>query len=63
MKALTQFFSKHPRLLTWLILALGMVLIILYSSRQVPLSWGQRAALAAITVLLAGGCAWIIHWE
>ncbi len=63
MKTLAQFYEKHPRLVTWFVLAVGMVLIILLSTRQVPLLGYQRLAIVIITILLAGGCAWLIYWE
>jgi len=62
-RKIAQFLGRHPRLATWAVLAIGMVLIILLTSRDVPMSTAQRAALGVISVLLAGGCAWIIHWE
>jgi hypothetical protein len=63
MKRLTQFTERHPRLMMWLVLAIGMVLIILLTSRHVAMLWTQRLALAVVAVLLAGGCAWIIGWD
>jgi hypothetical protein len=63
MKRVAQFFTRHPRLLMWLVLAVGMVLIILITSHHVAMLWTQRLALAVIAVLLAGGCAWIIGWD
>lgn len=62
-KKIVQFINHHPRLATWFVLAVGMVCIVLLTSREVPLTTMQRTALAVISVLLAGGCAWIIHWE
>lgn len=57
------FFSRHPRLLTWLILAVGMVAILLWAAKDVGLLARQWAALIISTILLAGLCAWIIGWE
>ncbi|MHB1356359.1 MAG: hypothetical protein ACYCZF_10330 [Anaerolineae bacterium] len=63
MKRITQFADRHPRLTMWFVLAVGMVLILLLTSRHVVMLWTQRLALAGIAVLLAGGCAWIIGWD
>ena len=54
---------RHPRLLMWAVLAVGMVIILLWSARDVGLLPGQWAALIAATILLAGLCVWIINWE
>ncbi|MHB9033778.1 MAG: hypothetical protein ACYC6L_12120 [Anaerolineae bacterium] len=63
MKRISSKISRHPRLVTWLVLAFGMVVIVLLTSREVPFTWMQRSALVLIAILLAGGCAWIIHWD
>jgi len=55
--------DAHPRLLTWLVLAVGMVAILLWASRSEPLLLHQRLVLVVATIALAGLCAWIIHWE
>lgn len=57
------FFGRHPRLLTWLILAVGMVAMLLWAAKDVGLLARQWAALIISTILLAGLCAWIIGWE
>jgi hypothetical protein len=62
-KQIARFSERHPRLVMWLVLAVGMVVIILLTSRHVAMLWTQRLALAVIAVLLAGGCAWIIGWD
>lgn len=54
---------RHPRLLMWAVLALGMVIILVLSARDVGLLPGQWAALIVATILLAGLCVWIIGWE
>ncbi|GEM_PF-1184498 len=56
-------YDAHPRLLTWLVLAAGMVPILLWASRDVSLLPYQRLVLVAATIGLAGLCAWIIGWE
>jgi hypothetical protein len=54
--------SKHPQLTAWAVLALGMVIILIVSARNVGLEASQWAALIVATSLLAGLCVWIIGW-
>ena len=54
---------RHPRLLMWAVLAVGMVIILILSARDVGLLPGQWAALIVATILLAGLCVWIIGWD
>ncbi|HEY71670.1 MAG: hypothetical protein DRJ03_15015 [Chloroflexi bacterium] len=63
MFALKQFANQHPRLMAWLVLAVGMVIILVWSARDVGLLPGQWAALIVATIGLAGLCVWIIGWE
>jgi CHASE2 domain-containing sensor protein len=63
MSAVKTFFTEHPQLAAWLVLAVGMVIILVYSARDVGLLPGQWAALIAATIGLAGLCVWIIGWE
>ena len=63
MSAIKRFFAQHPRLLAWLVLAVGMVIILVWSAKDVGLLSGQWAALIVSTILLAGLCVWIIGWE
>jgi MFS superfamily sulfate permease-like transporter len=63
MSFLKDFFNRHPRLVAWLFLALGMVLILLWAARDVGLLPSQLAALVVSTIILAGLCVWIIGWE
>jgi protein-S-isoprenylcysteine O-methyltransferase Ste14 len=63
MSALKQFVVQHPRLTAWLVLAVGMVAILIWSARDVGLLPGQWAALIIATIGLAGLCVWIIGWE
>ncbi len=58
-----EWVGCHPRLTMWLVLAVGMVLILLWSAKDVGLLPGQWAALIVATVLLAGLCVWIITWD
>lgn len=63
MSFLKEFVSQHPRLAAWLVLAFGMVVILVWSARDVGLLIGQWAALIVATIGLAGLCVWIIGWE
>jgi hypothetical protein len=63
MSSLKQFVNQHPRLTAWLVLAVGMVIILVWSARDVGLLPGQWAALIVATIGLAGLCVWIIGWE
>ena len=55
--------SRHPRLTAWGVLAIGMVIILVLSARNVGLEAMQWAALIVATILLAGLCVWIIGWD
>jgi MFS superfamily sulfate permease-like transporter len=57
------WLTRHPRLIMWAVLALGMVVILVWSARDVGLLPGQWAALIVATILLAGLCVWIIGWD
>lgn len=58
------WINRHPNLVTWAILAVGMVAIVGYSAKDVDtLNGRQWFWLAFATVLVAGLCAWIISWE
>ncbi len=63
MSKLLEFAERHPQLVAWGALAVGMVAILLWSARGVGLLPGQTMALAVATILLAGLCVWIIGWE
>jgi hypothetical protein len=63
MVSIREFVSRHPRLVSWFVLALGMVIMLLWAARDVGLLPGQMAALVVATILLAGLCVWIIGWE
>lgn len=56
-------YQAHPLLVTWVVLAVGMVVILLWASRDVELLARQRLFLVLATIGLAGLCAWIIGWE
>lgn len=61
--SIKKWANGHPRLAAWAVLAVGMVLILIWSARDVGLMIGQWAALIVATILLAGLCVWIIGWE
>ncbi|RME36268.1 MAG: hypothetical protein D6793_06025 [Thermoflexia bacterium] len=63
MAALKNFVQRHPRLTAWIVLAIGMVAILVWSARDVGLLPGQWAALIVATIAVAGLCVWIIGWE
>lgn len=56
-------WDKHPNLISWFVLAVGMVVILVLAARNVGFGPGQWAALIAATIGLAGLCVWIISWE
>lgn len=63
MNFLRRFYNDHPNLASWVVLAIGMVIIVIVSARNVGFLPGQWAALIIATILLAGLCVWIISWE
>jgi hypothetical protein len=63
MSALKQWINVHPKLVAWLVLAIGMVVLVVWSAKDVGLLPGQMLALVIATVGLAGLCVWIIGWE
>jgi hypothetical protein len=63
MSQLRKLWHDHPNLVSWLILAVGMVVIVVIAARKVGFTTSQWAALIAATIALAGLCVWIISWE
>jgi hypothetical protein len=63
MASVKRFVTDHPRLTAWVVLAIGMVAILVWSARDVGLIWTQWLALVVATIGLAGLCVWIIGWE
>ena len=59
MSGIKSFFVDHPRLLAWLVLAVGMVAILVWEAKDVGLLAGQWTALVVSTILLAGLCVWM----
>lgn len=58
-----ELWDRHPYLVSWGVLAAGMVAILLVASRDVPLAPLQRFWLVVATIALAGLCVWILSWE
>ena len=63
MEAIKKFVGTHPQITSWIVLAIGMVIILVWSARDVGFTTSQWAALVVTTILLAGACVWIIGWE
>ncbi len=63
MDALKKITGEHPQITAWVVLAIGMVIILVWSARDVGFTPGQWTALVITTILLAGACVWIIGWE
>ncbi|MCK6629644.1 MAG: hypothetical protein L6R45_31270 [Anaerolineae bacterium] len=63
MDTLKKFTGEHPQITSWIVLAIGMVIILVWSAREVGFTPGQWTALVITTILLAGACVWIIGWE
>ncbi len=63
MISIREFGNRHPRIVAWIALAVGMVIILLWAAKDVGLLPTQLLALSVATVVLAGLCVWIIGWE
>lgn len=62
MEKLKQYASQHPQITSWIVLAIGMVIILIWSAKDVGFTPSQWAAVIITTILLAGACVWIIGW-
>ncbi len=62
MERIKQFAAAHPQITSWVVLAIGMVIILVWSAKDVGFTPSQWAALIVTTILLAGACVWIIGW-
>ena len=58
-----KLWNNHPNLVSWAVLAVGMVVIVVFSARSVGFQPAQWAAIIVATILLAGLCVWIVSWE
>ncbi len=63
MERVKQLIEQHPQLTSWIVLAIGMVVILVWSARDVGLLPGQWVALIVATIGVAGLAIWIIGWE
>ncbi len=63
MMAIKSWLKVHPKLAAWLVLAIGMAIMVVWSAKDVGLLPGQMLALVVATIGLAGLCVWIIGWE
>lgn len=63
MEMIKKFASDHPQITSWIVLAIGMVIILVWSAKDVGFNPSQWVALIITTILLAGACVWIIGWE
>ncbi len=63
MENIKQFINEHPQWTSWIVLSIGMVIILVWSARDVGLLFGQWVALIIATVAVAGLSVWIIGWE
>lgn len=62
MDKLKQYAKLHPLITSWAALALGMVIILVWSAKDVGFTVQQWIAVIITTILLAGACVWIISW-
>jgi MFS superfamily sulfate permease-like transporter len=63
MESIKRFIMDHPQWTSWAVLSVGMVIILVWSARDVGLLFGQWVALIIATVAVAGLAVWIIGWE
>ena len=63
MARIVEFYNRHPKLVAWAVLAIGMVVMLLWSAKDVGLLPTQTLALVIATIGLAGLCVWIIGLE
>jgi hypothetical protein len=63
MNSIQKAWNAHPNLVSWLVLAIGMVIIVVIAARNVGFSASQWVALILATIGLAGLCVWIVSWE
>jgi hypothetical protein len=63
MGTIKAWINLHPKLTAWIVLAIGMAIMVVWSAKDVGLLAGQMLALMVATIGLAGLCVWIIGWE
>lgn len=62
MEPMKKWITAHPNLTAWAVLALGMVIILVFTAQDVGLTSPQWFWLIVLTTLVAGACVWIITW-
>ncbi len=62
MTGIRNFVRNHTQITAWIALAIGMVIILVWSAKDVGFTSSQWTALIVTTILLAGACVWIIGW-
>lgn len=62
MERLKIFATNHPQIASWVVLAIGMVIILIWAARDVGFTAGQWLAMVITTILLAGASVWILGW-
>ena len=62
MEPMKNWITAHPNLTAWAVLALGMVIILVFTAQDVGLTSPQWFWLIVLTTLVAGACVWIITW-
>jgi hypothetical protein len=62
MQGTKNWILRHPNLVAWIVLALGMNAILIFEARDVGLEPSQWFWLVVITTLVAGACIWIVSW-
>ncbi len=63
MEGIKKFAENRPQITSWIVLAIGMVIILFWSAKDVGFTSSQWVVLTVTTILLAGACVWIIGWE
>ncbi len=53
-ETMRKLWNSHPNLVSWAVLAIGMVIIVVFSARNVGFQPAQWAAIIVATILLAG---------
>lgn len=61
-ESLKHFFTEHPRLASWVVLSVGMVILFVWNAPG-TLSAGQLLGLVLACSILAGACIWILSWK
>jgi len=62
MDNMKKFAAEHPQITSWVVLAIGMVAILIWSAKDVGFTASQWLAVIITTILLAGASVWIIGW-